>query len=231
MILSMRGHGTPIGTSIIMAIGRGIMLKHNRTGLKEFGGLVNLNKEWAKSVLRRMGFSKRRASSKSKMLPCNFQAIKEQFLINVNSVVKMEDIPGDMIIKWDQTAMKLVPFSSWTMEKRGTKRVEISATDDKWQITAVFACSLSGNLLPIQLIYKGTTPRCLPSSVPFPSDWHITFTANHWSNTETMLEYVNCIIILYVQSKRKELKLTSDHSALVLFDVFRGQCTEDIISC
>ena len=72
MILSMRGHGTPIGTSIIMGIGRGIMLKHNRTGLKEFGGLVNLNKEWAKSVLRRMGFSKRRVNSNSKMLPCNF---------------------------------------------------------------------------------------------------------------------------------------------------------------
>ena len=140
MILSMRGHGTPIGTSIITGIGRGIMLEHNRTGLKEFGGLVNLNKEWAKSVLRRMGFSKRRASSKSKMLPCNFQAIKEQFLINVNSVVKMKDIPGDMIINWDQIAMKLVPFSSWTMEKRGTKRVEISATDDKRQITAIFVC-------------------------------------------------------------------------------------------
>ena len=140
MILSMRGHVTPIGTSIIMGIGRGIMLKHNRTGLKEFGGLVNLNKEWAKSVLRRMGFSKRTASSKSKMLLCNLQAIKEQFLINVNSVVKMEDIPGDMIINWDQTAMKLVPFSSWTMEKRGTKRVEISVTDDKRQITAIFVC-------------------------------------------------------------------------------------------
>ena len=48
MILSMRGHGTPIGTSIIMGIGRGIMLKHNRTGLKEFGGLVNLNRSGLK---------------------------------------------------------------------------------------------------------------------------------------------------------------------------------------
>ena len=72
MILSIRGHGIPIGTSIVMGIGRGIMLKHNRTGLKEFGCLVNLNKEWAKSILHQMGFNKRRANSKSKMLPCNF---------------------------------------------------------------------------------------------------------------------------------------------------------------
>ena len=65
------------------------MLKHNRTGLKQFGGLVNLNKKWAKSVLHRMGFSKRRVNSKLKMLRYNFQAIKEQFLIDVNSIVKM----------------------------------------------------------------------------------------------------------------------------------------------
>ena len=64
--------------------------------------------------------------------------------------------------------------------------------------------------------------------MPFTSDSYITYTANHWSNTETMLEYLNHIITPYVQNKRKEVKLTSDHSALVLFDVFRGKCTEDI---
>ncbi len=58
-------------------------------------------------------------------------------------VVKMEEIPDALIINWDQTAMKIVPSSSWTMEKRGTKRVEIVAIDDKRQITAVFGCSLS----------------------------------------------------------------------------------------
>ena len=45
MILSMCGRGTPIRTSIIMGIGRGVMLKHNRIGLKKFGGLVNRNVE------------------------------------------------------------------------------------------------------------------------------------------------------------------------------------------
>lgn len=101
--------------------------------------------------------------------------------------MKFEDIPDDLILNWDQTAMKIVPSASWTMEKRGTKRVEISAKDDKRQITAVFACSLSGTFLPAQVIYQGTTPRCLPSSVIFPSDWHITQTANHWSTEATML--------------------------------------------
>ena len=31
----------------------------------------------------------------------------------------MEEIPEALILNWDQTAMKIVPSSSWTMEKKG----------------------------------------------------------------------------------------------------------------
>ena len=50
----------------------------------------------------------------------------------------MEDIPKDLLINWDQTAMKIVPSSYRMMEKCGTKRVEIAEIDDKQQITALF---------------------------------------------------------------------------------------------
>lgn len=57
----------------------------------------------------------------------------------------MEDIPDSLIVNWDQTSMKIVPNANWTMEKRGTKRVEIAASDDKRQITLCL-------LLPLQAI-------------------------------------------------------------------------------
>ena len=229
LIISMRSRGAPVGTSVVIGVGRGIMLKHSKPMLLEFGGAVSLSKEWAKSVLRRMGFTKRRANSKSKLLLENFMAIKEQFLRDIKSVVTMEDIPSALILNWDQTAMKIVPSSAWTMEKKGTKRVEIVAADDKRQITAVFACSLTGNFLPIQLIYQGTTQRCLPKNVQFPADWHVTYTANHWSNTDTMIDYIKHVIIPYVTETRTRLKLNADHPALVLFDVFKGQCTNEVL--
>uniref|UniRef100_A0A1X7SFZ8 DDE-1 domain-containing protein n=1 Tax=Amphimedon queenslandica TaxID=400682 RepID=A0A1X7SFZ8_AMPQE len=94
----------------------------------------------------------------------------------------MEDIPSSLIINWDQTAVQVVPSCSWTMEKKGTKRIEVAAIDDKRQITAVFGCTLSGNFLPIQLIYQGKTTKCLPNNIDFPRDWQISFTDNHWSN-------------------------------------------------
>ena len=230
VIIAMRERGTPIGTTTVVGIGRGVVLKTDKTILEEFGGPVKLNKEWAKSVLRRMGFTKRRANSKAKVIPDDFVLLKEQFLLDIRTVALMEDIPADLVVNWDQTAMKIVPSCSWTMERKGTKRVEIAAIDYKRLITAVFVCSLTGNFLPVQLIYGGTTQRCLPKNVDFPEGWHITFSANHWSNENTMEAYIQKILLPYVTLKREQLGLEADHCALAIFDVFKGQCTEKILS-
>ena len=88
----------------------------------------------------------------------------------------MEEVPPSLIVNWDHTVMKIISSSQWTMEKRGTKRVEIAGVEDKRQITAVFACTMSGKFLPMQLIYKGTTCKCLPKYAEFPSDWDVTYT-------------------------------------------------------
>ena len=229
IIKAMRARGTPISSSILIGVGRGILLKSNRSLLEEYGGQIILKKEWARSVMRRMGYTKRRANSKSKVMVDDFEEIKTQFLLDVRACIEFEEIPMDMVINWDQTGMKIVPATSWTMEKRGTKRVEIVGIDDKRQITAVFGCTLAGDFLPVQLIYTGKTKKSLPK-FNFPSSWHITCTQNHWANEQTMEEYLNHIIIPYIQDKRKEHKLPDDYPALVLYDVFKGQCTANVSS-
>ena len=123
-------------------------------------------------------------------------------MFDVKTVVEMEEIPKDLIINWDQTDMHYIPVSSWTMEKEGAKRVKIAEVDDKRQITAVFGASLTGDFLPVQLIYKGKTPRCLPT-VTFPACWQSTFSHNHWANEHTMLEYVDIILVPYISKKRR----------------------------
>lgn len=175
-----------------------------------------------------MGFVKRRASTKAKVSIENFEQVKAQFLLDIKAVVEMEDIPFDLTINWDQTGIHYVPVGSWTMDKEGSKRVEIAGVDDKRQITAVFAGSLTGDFLPPQLIYKGTTQRCLPT-VQFPSGWHITCSENHWSNESTMKAYIEKILLPYVRDKREELKLAADYPALVIFDKFTGQGTENLL--
>ena len=52
----------------------------------------------------------------------------------------IEDIPASLIFNWDQTAIKYVPVSEWTMAKEGS----MNGLNDKWQITAVCATSMAG---------------------------------------------------------------------------------------
>ena len=137
----------------------------------------------------------------------------------------MEEIPPELILNWDQTGIKIVPSSGWTMDQQGVKRVEVIGMNDKRQITAVFCASMVGDFLPIQLIYAGKTNRCHPQ-FQFPSDWHITHAPKHWSNEETMLQYIDHIIVPYVENIR-DLN-NKDTPALVIFDNFKGQITSSV---
>ena len=118
------------------------------------------------------------------------------------------------------------PVSSWMMEAPGTKRVKIIGKDDKRQLTAVLGCSMSGDFLQPQLIYQGKTKKCLPH-FQFPDSWDVTYSENHWTNENTTRQYIINILLPYLQGKKKELKLSPTHRALVLFN-FKGQCTEEI---
>ena len=161
-----------------------------------------------------MQFTKRKANSKSEVFPTNFDEIKEQFLLDIRSIVVMEDIAKNLLVNWDQVAMKIVPSSAGMMERCGTKHVEIAAIDDKHQITALFTCTAAGSFLPIQLVYERTTKKSLPNNVAFQQGWHITCSPNHWSNDDTMIEPVHKILIRYVAKKQKELTLVPDYPAL-----------------
>ena len=145
----------------------------------------------------------------------------------------MDKIPEDLIINFDQTGIKYVPVTSWTMEQEGSKCVEVVAKDDKQQITAVFAASFTEEFLPPQLVYQCKTERCLPQ-FQFPPDWNITFLPNHQSNELIMKEYFYFeeIILPYNNKKQEDLKLVKNHPALLIFNnnYFKVQCTKDLLT-
>ena len=68
----------------------------------------------------------------------------------------------------------------------------------------------------------------MPPKVVFPESWHVTFTQNHWANEKTTIDYLNMILLPYIEEKRKALSVTAP--ALVIFDRFKGQCTEAVLS-
>ena len=87
-----------INTAITVACGETIVRKTDKkTFLKENGGPIELTKVWAKSLLQRLNFVKRKATTSVEVEPSHFKELKEQFLLDVKAVVEMEDIPSDLI--------------------------------------------------------------------------------------------------------------------------------------
>ena len=152
-----------VNTAIVLACAEGIIKNYDSNLLAANGWNLVPTSNWGKSLLRQMGFVKGRVSTTAKIAVPNFEEVKAQFLLDINVGVEMDEIPPALVINLDQTGIHYVPAGSWTMEKEGAKKVEIVAADDKRQIhvTAVFAGTLSGDFLPPQLIYKGTTHCCL----------------------------------------------------------------------
>ena len=149
-------------------------------------------------------------------------------MYDVQSIIEFEEIPKELVINWDHTGINYVPVSNWTMEVEGSKRVAVTGVDDKRQITVVLSITMSGHYLPPQLIYQGTINRCLPK-ITFPPGWHVTCTQNHWANEVTTLQYIDKILLPYVNQKRKDLNLATNHSCLVIFDKFKAQCTPTVL--
>lgn len=226
-IRSVRDSGGPITSLIAIAVGKAVVRKFDASMLAENDGPLSLTSNWAKSLLYRMNFVKRKGCSTAKPTIHDFESIKADFLCDVLAVVQMQGIPHELIFNWDHTPVNIVPGSQWTMAQKGSKRIELIGLGDKRQITAVVCGTLSGEFLPLQLIYAGKTKACLPTA-NFPKDWLLSYTPNHWSNEDKTKEYIQSVIIPYVQRKRKELGLADTFPALAIFDVFKGQTTDDV---
>ena len=87
------------------------------------------------------------------------------------------------------------------MEVEDARHVEIAGLNDKHQMTVVLPGTASEEFLPPQLIYPGLTSKSLPRNVKFPSDWNLTTTSTIWSNEETMIVYVDKVIVPYMELK------------------------------
>ena len=76
----------------------------------------------------------------------------------------------------------------------------------------------------MQIIYGGKTDRSQPRGVEFPKGFNVTQNPRYWSNEEETIKFIKHIINPRVIPIRKELGLPEDQSALLVWDVFKGQC-------
>lgn len=207
---------------MIIAGAKSVVMSVDCTLLAEDGEYTQLTKTWAQSLMIRMGLVKRKASSKKSKMTDEFQQSKSTFFRQVGSFAKVHAILADMVINWDQMGINVVP-SNFTMEERGASRVKIAGYGDKRMIKATFTATLTGEFLPMQILYGGKTNRCHPRYT-FLAVFNIHHNPNHWANEECAIRFIKKIIIPYVKTTRERLSDPSQ-TAMVLLDVFKGQTT------
>ena len=79
-----------------------------------------------KSLLKRMDFTKRRATTKCNPPTGDLVDIKLSFLAEMLETVEFNDISPELIFNWDQTGINLVPTALWTIDKKGKKWIASS---------------------------------------------------------------------------------------------------------
>ena len=152
------------------SIATGVVRASNRNLLKEYDDDLVLTNIWARGVLEKLTWSKRKGTT-GKVDPSPQFLAKEKFTFqrNILALVSEHDIPPSLIINIDETLMSYVNTGKYTFNFKGAKNIPIKGVDDKHEIRATFSVSCTGESLPVQLIYARKTERSLPkySSPPF----------------------------------------------------------------
>ena len=82
--------------------------------------------------------------------------MKSAFLERIREVGTTDTgsfVPPQLILNFDQTNVKFVAVSEWTLENSGTKQVSIIGLEDKREMTVLLCYTQSGGVLPPQLVY------------------------------------------------------------------------------
>ena len=156
--------GGVINRHQLISIATGVVRANNRNLLKEYGGDLVLTDKWARGVLKKLTWSKRKGTTgKVDPSPQVLAGQKSTFHRNISALVSEHDVPSSLIINIDQTPLSYVNTGKYTLSFKGAKNIPIKGVDDTCQITATFAVSCTGEFLLIQLIYAGKPNEVCPS--------------------------------------------------------------------
>ena len=92
-----------------MAAAEGIVASRDQGLLAQHGGHIQITKTWARSLLTRMGYVKRKCSNAGKVAVSRFLELQGDFLADIQAEVVINEIPTELVLNWDQTALHLVP--------------------------------------------------------------------------------------------------------------------------
>jgi hypothetical protein len=196
---ALRQGGSTVNSIVVASVMRSVLSVRAPELLQQ----LSISRRWCRSWLkRRLGWSYKKATTSGQKLPAQWQERVREMKLRVAATVDSHHITHPcFIINWDQTAVLLVQSQKYTYHHTKEKQVPVAGLEEKRQITAVVAGALSGELLPLQLIFAGQdrnpkqqkavpTLDAVTHSAVQHEEWHLTQTHNHWSTLVSMQDYV-----------------------------------------
>ena len=222
----LRQQGATVNIAIVRWVMQGITEEKQPQLLTKFRLSKSFISAWVHSALQ---WSWRKRTTAASKLPLDWRQQGIKMAKRIAAGMQLNRIHPSLIINLDQTGMQLVPSSQRTFEKKGDKSVAVIAAEDKRQITVVLASSMNGNMLPLQMIFQGETSRSLPPQTPeiVAAEVHLTHSSNHWSNQETMKDYIKRIILPYYNKQIEENKLAANSKMMIVLDAWSVHKSEE----
>ena len=155
------------------------------------------------------------------------EEISTQYLHEISSLTKSHETPDELKILTKMSSKFVAPSKVAIVEK-GSKHVSIAGGTDKHCITLTVTESMSGQLLPLQVIYKGKTERCLPPKARDDKRFPFSCNEKHWSNNKETLWLIDGILLAYIEKIKKNLHLPNNQKSLLIWNAFTGQNTNDV---
>ncbi|KAJ3984384.1 hypothetical protein F5890DRAFT_1397726, partial [Lentinula detonsa] len=164
-----------------------------------------------------LDWSFRTATRAAQKLPENVDEILEEAFLREAYCICNYNIPAELRVNTDQTQTIYQPGTNVTWNQKGDRQVPAVGIDDKRAFTLVPSISASGELLPFQAIFQGSTAASCPSKKsPFYKEaMELGFrlepskTDTYWSTMDTMKSLVNDIIAPYFEREKADLGIES----------------------
>jgi len=129
------------------------------SNLLENGGHLSLTNSWARALLNRLDYVKRKPTTDRKLNA-------NELIVAASKMKIIEDkislYHPDLVLEMDETLAPWATSNDFTYAPRGANRVVINAKDDKRGSTVTLTITRSSIYLPPQIIWSGQTKASIP---------------------------------------------------------------------
>jgi hypothetical protein len=121
----------------------------------------------------------------------------------------------DRVVNVDETNWRVVAAGFLTWANKGSESVNCQIdNNDNEGVTVIAAVDAAGGTLPLKIIGKGKTRRCL-AGFQAPEDVWTSFSASGWTTSDVMCQYL----------REMRLKMYPDGPLLILLDTYTAHRT------